>query len=145
MFRKNSKIKQLGLFTNSSHLLQGKSLDIFRDKDMGHNVFWEQTFNRIDESMLSCLYNESEGAPNYPINILIGMMILKDGFGWSDSEILEACRFNVLVRSALGMFDFGDEAPSNASYYNLKSRINNYDTIHSDDLMSKIFAGITSE
>lgn len=144
MFRKNSKIKQLGLFTNSSNLLQGKSLDIFKDKDMWHNTFREQTFNRIDESIFSGLYDKSEGAPNYPINILIGMMILKEGFGWSDSELFEACRFNVLVRGALAMFDFSDAAPSNASYYNLKSRINAYDIKHSDNLMSKVFAGITS-
>jgi hypothetical protein len=144
MFRKNSKVKQLGLFTNLSNLLQGKSLDIFKDKDMWHNVFREQTFNRIDESTLSCLYNESEGAPNYPINILIGMMILKEGFGWSDSVLFDSCRFNVLVRGALGMFDFSEVAPSNASYYNLKSRINDYDSMHSDDLMSKVFANITS-
>jgi len=144
MFKKNSKIKQLGLFTNSSNLLQGKSLDIFKDKAMWHNIFREQTFNRIDESIFSCLYNKSEGAPNYPINILIGMMILKEGYGWSDSELFEACRFNVLVRSALGMFDFSDAAASNASYYNLKSRINKYDTINSEDLMSKVFANITS-
>jgi hypothetical protein len=144
MFRKNSKIKQLGLFTNLSNLLQGKSLDIFKDKDMWHNTFREQTFNRIDESIFSCLYDKSEGAPNYPINILIGMMILKEGFGWSDSELFEACRFNVLVRGALGMFDFSEAAPSNASYYNLKSRINDYDITHSDNLMSKVFAGITS-
>lgn len=111
---------------------------------MWHNIFREQTFNRIDESIFSGLYDESEGAPNYPINILIGMMILKEGFGWSDSVLFEACRFNVLVRGALGMFDFGDAAPSNASYYNLKSNINGYNTIHSDDLMSKVFAGITS-
>jgi hypothetical protein len=31
------------------------------------------------------------GAPNAPVDQLVGMMILKDGFGFSDEQLFEAC------------------------------------------------------
>jgi len=31
------------------------------------------------------------------------MMILKEGFGWSDGKLFEECNFNILVMKALGL------------------------------------------
>ena len=145
MFRKSLKVKQIDLFNNLATQLNGKSLDLFNDKNGWHNVFRNQVFNKIDELIFACLFDKSEGAPNFPVNVLIGMMILKTGFGFSDKTLFDACRFNALYRSALGMLDFKEAIPSEASYYNLKKRISKYDIDNSDDLILKMFSGITSE
>jgi hypothetical protein len=145
MFRKNSTTKQPDLFRNIASQLSGKSYSLFSDKQAWHNVFRENVYYKIDESIFACLYDEKTGSPNYPLNILISMMILKEGFGWSDSELFEAVRFNVLVRSSLGMTDFEEREPAEASYYNFRKRINEYDLEHSRDLYREIFAKITAE
>jgi len=48
---------------------------------------------RIDESIFSVLFNDTTGAPNAPARTLVGMMILKESFGWSDSQLFEHCHF----------------------------------------------------
>ena len=42
--------------------------------------------------------------PNAPVRVLIAMMILKEAEGLSDQKTLENCRFNMLTRSAIGLF-----------------------------------------
>ena len=145
MFRKSPKVKQIDLFNNLSTQLNGKSLDLFNDKNGWHNVFRNQVFNKIDESIFACLFDKREGAPNFPVNVLIGMMILKTGFGFSDKTLFDACRFNALYRSALGMLDFKEAIPSEASYYNFKKRIVKYDIENPDRLIIKMFSSITGE
>jgi len=145
MFRKHTQIKQRDIFTNMESLLTGKSLDVFNDKNQWHHVFREQVFNKIDERIFSVLYHNKEGAPNSAVNVLISMMLLKEGFGWSDSELYDNCRFNILVRNALGLLDFRESVPCEASYYNFKRRIQLYLDKHSVDLVKKVYASITTE
>jgi len=51
---------------------------------MAYNSFYEHVFSQIDESIFNVLFDGQMGAPNAPINQLVGIMILKDGFGYSD-------------------------------------------------------------
>ena len=63
------------------------------------------------------------GAPNASIQIMVGMMILKEGHGWSDIQLFENSRFNLLTRSALGLFNVNDPLPAESTYYLLRKRI----------------------
>jgi hypothetical protein len=72
---------------------------------------------RVDESIFSVLYTDGKGAPNASIRVLIGMMILKEGQGWSDEQLFENCEYNLLVRSALGLMSLEDAAPVSSTYY----------------------------
>ncbi|MBK7637290.1 MAG: transposase [Saprospiraceae bacterium] len=40
---------------------------------------------------------KSQGRPNAPIRVLIGMMVLKEAFGLSDEKIFEDCRYNLYI------------------------------------------------
>jgi hypothetical protein len=100
---------------------------------------------RIDESLFGILFNTTTGAPNAPVRTLIGMMILKESFGWSDSQLFEHCRFNLLVRSALGLFNMNDPLPVESTYYLLRKRMYDHQKQNGEDLMGKAFAQITSE
>jgi hypothetical protein len=59
-----------------------------------HNLFREQVTSKIDEDVRKPLFSSERGAPNAPIRILLGMMILKEGQGISDEMLFEQARFN---------------------------------------------------
>ena len=145
MFRKSNTKPQLDIFGNVSSILPEKALRTLNDKDNWHNQFYEHIFISIDESIYKVLFHDTFGAPNAPIRILISMMILKDAFSWSDSQLFEESQFNVLVRSALGLMNMNDPLPVESTYYLLRKRIYEYQKQSGEDLMSKTFSQITSK
>jgi hypothetical protein len=144
MFKKSSKEKQLDAFSNVPDMLEGSSLKQYSDQGHWHNQFREQVIMRIDESIFSVLYNDTTGAPNASIRLLVGMMILKESFSWSDSQLFEHCRFNLLVRSSFGLFNMNDSLPVESTYYLLRKRIYEHQKLYGEDLMGKVFSQITS-
>jgi hypothetical protein len=70
-------------------------------------VFYERCFCRISEETFAVLYADCPSRPNTPVNVLVGLELLKAGFGWSDEELYDAFSFNVQVRYALGYQDLG--------------------------------------
>lgn len=145
MFKRSNKQPQLDAFTSVPMMLESSALKQYSDQGYWHNLFHDQIINRIDETIFSILFNSTTGAPNSPIRILIGMMILKESFGWSDSQLFEECRFNLLVRSALGLYNINDPLPVESTYYLLRKRIYDHQKQHDEDLMEKVFAQITNE
>lgn len=105
MFRKIAKTAQLNIFTSLRTLFSGNALRFYEDRTAWHNLFREQVTMRINESTFSPLYCANNGTPNALIRILIAMMILKEAEGLSDQKFFENCRFNVLTRSEIGLFD----------------------------------------
>ena len=145
MFRKSNKEPQLDIFGSVSSMLPERAIQKFNNENHWHNQYREQVLMRIDESIYKVLFNDSFGAPNSPIRILIGMMILKESFGWSDSQLFEHCQFNLLVRSALGLVNINDPLPVESTYYLLRKRIYEYQKQNGEDLMAKTFEQITRE
>lgn len=145
MFKKSGKEQQLDAFSSVPNILEGSSLKQYSDRGHWHNQFREQVVMRIDESIFSGLFNETTGAPNASIRTLIGMMILKESFAWSDSQLFEHCRFNLLVRSSLGLFNMNDSLPVESTYYLLRKRIYDHQKQCGEDLIGKVFANITSD
>lgn len=145
MFKKSNKEPQLDAFASVPAMLDGLANKQYNDKAHWHNQFREQVVMNIDESIFSVLFNDSMGAPNAPICILVGMMILKESFGWSDSQLFEHCRFNLLVRSAIGLFNINDPLPVESTYYLLRQRIYDYQRQSGEDLMGKTFGHITGQ
>jgi len=91
MFKKSNKDRQLDVFSSITNQLQSTSYKQYSDQNHWHNQFREQISLRIDESIFSILFSNNMGAPNAPIRILVAMMILKESFGWSDSQLFEHC------------------------------------------------------
>jgi len=145
MFKKSSKETQLDAFSSLPNMLDGSSFKQYSDQGHWHNQFREQVVMRIDESIFSGLFNSTTGAPNVPVRTLVGMMILKESFGWSDSQLFEHCRFNLLARSSLGLFNINDPLPVESTYYLLRKRIYDHQKQSGEDLMGNVFAHITSE
>lgn len=145
MFKKSNKEPQLDAFASVPAMLDSLAFKQYSDQGHWHNQFREQIVMNIDESILGVLFNNTMGAPNAPVRILVGMMILKESFGWSDSQLFEHCRFNLLVRSALGLFNVNDPLPVESTYYLLRKRIYDYQKQSGEDLMEKTFGHITRQ
>jgi hypothetical protein len=145
MFKKSNKESQLDFFTSVPAMLESSALKQYSDQGHWHNQFREQVVMSIDESIFSVLFNNTTGAPNAPARTLVGMMILKESFGWSDSQLFEHCRFNLLVRSSLGLFNINDALPVESTYYLLRKRIYDHQKQSGEDLMKKAFAHITKK
>ena len=117
MFKKSNKEPQLDAFASVPSMLDSLASKQYNDHGHWHNQFREQVVMRINESIYNVLFSNITGAPNSPIRTLVGMMILKESFGWSDSQLFEHCRFNLLTRSALGLFNINDPLPVESTYY----------------------------
>jgi hypothetical protein len=85
------------------------------------------------------------GAPNAPVSLLLGMMVLKEAMNWSDLQLFEQCRFNLLVRSALDLFNLTDDIPAESTYYLLRKRIYEHYKENGEDLFGITFNQITRE
>src|SRR5674476_589118 len=111
MYKKSVDHKQLDAFSSPIEYLKDSTINYYLKNDSWHNQFRQQVVMHVDESIFSMLYTQLTGAPNASIRVLVGMMILKEGQGWSDEQLFENCNFNLLVRSALGLMTLEDSAP----------------------------------
>lgn len=143
MFKTTQTETQLNMFSNITDLLPRSSSKQYQNPCAWHNLFRKEVLMRIDESVFVDLFDNKMGAPNASIRVLIGMMSLKEAFGWSDSQLFEHCQFNLLVQSALGIFNLEDGVPAESTYYLLRKRIHDYQKATNIDLMEKAFASVT--
>ena len=145
MFRKSSKEPQFDIFGSVPSLLTDGAIRKYNDKNHWHNQFRQEVISLIDETPYKVLFNDTMGAPNAPIRLLIGMMILKEAFGLSDSQLFEQCQFNLLTRNALGLINLNDPLPAESTYYLLRNRIYEHQRQTGEDLLEKTFTQITRE
>ncbi|MDZ7719339.1 MAG: transposase [Balneolaceae bacterium] len=145
MFRKSPKHPQIDLLSSAGQHLDERRQRQLRDPHRWHNSFYEHVFSQIDESIFHVLFDDQMGAPNAPVRQLVGMMILKDGFGFSDEQLFEACRFHLLFRQALGLVNLNDPPPTESTYYLFRKRIYEYDREHGTDLLGRVFGAMTSD
>lgn len=144
MFKKTKGESQLGIFSNPNSFLSGKAETFYEKQDSWHNLFRLQVTRRIDESICKPLFTDQTGAPNSSIRVLIAMMILKEGKGWSDAELFEQGRYNMLVRSALGVMNMDDAIPTESTYYLFRKRIVEYEKAENVNLLEKTFTSVTT-
>lgn len=144
MFKKSNHNQQVDMFTGTSSVLEGKFLKRYNDRNAWHNLFRSQVYARIDESSYSVLFDDTMGAPNAPVSLLVAMMILKEAYGWSDLQLFEQCGFNLLVRSALGLANLDDHVPAESTYYLFRKRVYQHREKTGEDLLQKTFDTITS-
>ena len=144
MFKK-SKEPQLNLFSSPTALFSQRNLKIYENKDAWHNKFREQVTNRIDENIFKPLYCSNNGTPNASLKVLVAMMVLKEAEGLSDEKLFENCRFNLLTRSAIGLFNADDALPSESTYYLFRKRIAEYAKEGHENLLEVVFGQVTGE
>jgi len=145
MFRRSASASQPDMFSSFEAHFSDRKQVLLNDPKGWHNLFYEQITCRIDEALFSVLYEAGLGRPNAPIRQLVGMMILKEAFGWSDAQLFEHCRFNILSMRALGLMNLSDEVPVESTYYLFKQSLYTYHLRTGRDLMGETFSALTQK
>lgn len=147
MFRSNHRHVQPGLFDTIQQLPKkvGQRLD-----DSWAGTFpglsrartgYREVFCRIDESPLAVLYADEPSRPNTPVNVLVGLEVIKAGFGWSDEELYDAFLFNLQVRYALGLWDIGSGNFELRTLYNFRWRLSQHMQETGENLLERVCPG----
>ena len=143
MFKETAKNAQLDIFTTPAEHLRGSSQKFYLKDDSWHNIFRDNVLSHINEQIFSVLYCHNNGTPNASIRVLVGMMLLKEGQGWSDDQLFENCNYNLLVRSALGLLTLDDTVPVASTYYRFRRNIVDYNREYNIDLFKECMQSIT--
>ena len=143
MFKESDKNAQLDIFSTPSEHLRGSSQRFYLKDDSWHNTFRDNVLSHINEQIFSVLYCKDNGTPNASIRVLVGMMLLKEGQGWSDDQLFENCNYNLLIRSALGLLTLDDTAPVASTYYRFRANIVAYNKQNEVDLLKECMQSIT--
>ena len=143
MFKESDRNAQLDIFSTPAEHLRGSSQKFYLKDDSWHNIFRDNVLSHINEQIFSVLYCKDNGTPNASIRVLVAMMLLKEGQGWSDDQLFENCNYNLLVRSALGLLTLDDTVPVASTYYRFRSNIVNYNKEHDTDLFKECMQSIT--
>ncbi|MFQ5859806.1 MAG: transposase [Anaerolineae bacterium] len=142
MFRKNEPPREPGPSS-----IQGQLPKKLRERleNSWAQTFREEVFYRIDEEPFAVLYSDQPSRPNTPVNVLVGLDILKAGFGWSDEELYDHVSFDILTRHALALDDLGIEIFEIRTLYNFRQRVREYAEETGINLFSQVFDQVTDE
>ena len=143
MFRKSGTSQQEDFFGSFDFNFSSRKGRDLNNPNSWWNLFYKYVTRKIDEELFTHLYSESMGRPNSPIRVLVSMMILKEGFGWSDGKLFEECDFNILVMKALGLCGLNDTTPSESTYYQFKQLLYCYQLEEGTDLIVQCFQQLT--
>ena len=140
MFKKNKKHLQPALISAASEL-PTKQLELL--KGSWASTFYHEFFSRIDEEIFAVLYSREPSRPNVPVNVMVGLEVLKAGFGWSDAELYESYCFNLQVRYALGYDRLGDGDFAIRTLYYFRERLSKHYLETGINLLEQTFEQIT--
>jgi len=142
MFQKNEKHRQERLFSTLDELSPR-----MREK---LNLSWAGTFRRevferLNEEPFAVLYSTEASRPNVPVNVLIGLEVLKAGFGWTDEQMYEHFTFDLQVRYALGYVQLSEGYFAIRTVYEFRRRLSEYIQVTGENLFEAAFEQVTDE
>jgi hypothetical protein len=142
MFKENQKHRQVILYGMVHQFPIGVMKRL--DKSWAP-AFRRLIFEKIDERRYAELYSTIESRPNFPVNIWVGLEILKGMFDYTDEELLDQFHFNLLTTRALGQDNLGDITLSERTLYYNRERLLEYEARTGRNLLEEEFQAITDE
>lgn len=142
MFVENNKHKQLAFISSVNDLPEKHQT---RLDESWAGTFYREFFCLIDESMFTVLYSEKPSRPNIAVNVLVGLEVLKAAFGWTDQELMDAFIYNMQVRYALGIRQFGALDFDIRTLYNFRRRVADHMQKTGENLIEAVFKQVTAE
>lgn len=73
-------------------------------------VFADELFPAIDEKRFAVLYSDQASRPNTPVNVIVGALIIKEIFDYSDDEMVENLMLDLHLQYALHTTSFARTA-----------------------------------
>ena len=97
-------------------------------------IFADEIFPAIDEERFSVLYSDKASRPNTPVNVIIGALIIKELFDYSDDEIVENLMLDLHLQYALHTTNYEEQPISDKTLSRFRKRCYDYETLHGVDL-----------
>ena len=97
-------------------------------------VFADEIFPAIDEKRFSVLYSDKASRPNTPVNVIVGALIIKELFDYSDDEMVENLMLDFRIQYALHTTSFEEQLLSDKTLSRFRKRCYDYETLHNKDL-----------
>ena len=107
--------------------------------------FAEEVFPMIDEEPFRVLYCEDNGAPNTPVNIIVGASIIKELLDLSDDEIVEGLMLDVRLQYALHTTSFEEQPLSDKSLSRFRKRCYDHFEKTGEDLIHNCIFALAGE
>ncbi|TFH53837.1 MAG: hypothetical protein E4G91_11555 [Candidatus Zixiibacteriota bacterium] len=142
MFRENHRHKQTSFFDTVDQLPLGVK------KMMGKSwapAFRDLIFKKIDERRYAGLYSDICSRPNFPVNIWVGLEIIKWKFDYTDKELLEQFHFNLLTAYAVGLENLGEMTLAERTLYYNRNRLLAYEAETGRNLLEEEFETIIDD
>jgi len=141
MFRENKKY-QVSLFGIVYQLPLGvkKMLD-----ESWAPAFRRLVFDKIDERRYAELYSDNVSRPNFPVNVWVGLEILKGQFDYTDEEMMRQFHFDLLTAYALGQEGLGELTVCIRTIYYNRERLLAYEAMTGRNLLEEEFNSITGD
>ena len=136
MFQENKNHLQAKLFNTETPMNNTRKLVL---KNNWSEKFYEKIFRGIDEKPFDALYSNDNGRPNFPVNILVGLEIIKEMHAITDEQLYENYHFNYLYQKALGVEDINEYSFSIRTLYYFRCALYEYEMSSGKDLYSAIF------
>lgn len=97
-------------------------------------VFANEIFPAIDEKRFHVLYSDKASRPNTPVNVIVGALIIKELFDYSDDEVVENLMLDLHLQYALHTTSFAEQPISDKTLSCFRKRCYDYETVHGVDL-----------
>lgn len=140
MFRENHRHEQGNFFNTVGQLPCG--VKKMMDKSWAPG-FRDLVFKKIDERRYAALYSDIDSRPNFPVNIWVGLEVIKWMFDYTDAELLEQFHFNLLTAYALGLENLGEVTLSERTLYYNRKRLLEYEAQMGRNLLEEEFQAMT--
>lgn len=129
-FRENSS-QQISITDSFSNLTirEQKALE-----NSWAKIFADEVFPSIDEKRFSVIYSAKDSRPNTPVNIIIGALIIKELFGYSDDDMVEGLMLDSRLQYALHTTSCDEQPLSDKTLSRFRKRCYEYETLHNVDL-----------
>ena len=97
-------------------------------------VFADEIFPAIDEKRFSVLYSDKASRPNTPVNVIVGALIIKELFDYSDDEMVENLMLDFRLQYALHTTSFEEQPLSDKTLSRFRRRCYDYETLYNKEL-----------
>jgi hypothetical protein len=142
MFKENQKHRQISIYGMVHQFSPGMMKRL--DKSWAP-VFRKLVFEKINERRYAVLYSTVESRPNFPVNIWVGLEILKWISDYTDEEMVDQFNFNLLCARALGQDNLGDITLCERTIYYNRQRLLEYENQTGRNLLEEEFKALSAE
>ena len=97
-------------------------------------TFAEEIFPNIDETRFSVLYSNKASRPNTPINVIVGALVIKELFDYSDDEMVENLMLDPRLQYALHTTSYKEQPLSDKTLSRFRKRCYDYEALYNIDL-----------